>query len=129
MMVRSRARAAEKAKRTSVESLTRSEFQPKTSDTKVDEELLLEDVQEPPPKRQLALAGLSLLRPLGNTTIQMKHVNSKPDFCLINILIIACNFHFNFRPGYITHCTIFSVKTTAKISVTLKNTNISTTRL
>ena len=127
MMVRSRARAAEKAKRTSVESLTRSEFQPKTSDTKVDEELLLEDVQEPPPKRQLALAGLSLLRPLGNTTIQMKHVNSKPDFCLINILIIACNFHFNFRPGCVTR--FFSVKTTAKISVTLKNANISTTRL
>ena len=94
MMVRSRARAKEKAKRTSVESLTRSEFQPKTPDTKLesdDEELL--DVQEPPPKRQLALAGDSLWPPLGTTTTQMKHVNSKPDFCLINIAIIACNFH------------------------------------
>ena len=84
MTVNRRAKAKERAKSTSVESSTSpSEFKPKIPDKPE----LLDEVQDPPPNRQLAVKADSPATPLGSeTSVQMKHVNSKPDFCLINIL-------------------------------------------
>ena len=90
MTVSRSAKAKERAKRMSVESSTSpSEFKPKIPDKPE----LLDEVQDPPPNRQLAVKADSPATPLGNeTSVQMKHVNSKPDLpSLINIS--ASDFH------------------------------------